>query len=179
MSYELKYHRGDKVKNLIEGWEGIVVGYSIPSDGMVMYTCAVPKTESKADYAGETMNITCDDASFVLVEAIASDDPFYAEFPTDHKFVIGDRVNNLVEPEIGSGCIIGINVFNNLCVYYQVSTDKANNDGKRQSRLYSESVLEKVEDSKLSDPQTVKKAVRKTRGGPSYIADDLMRTRYE
>lgn len=169
MSYEFKFHRGDKVKNIIEGWTGIVQGYHIPLDGMMMYGCVIPKAKDKRDYDEETIYVTVDEVSLELIEACDPSDSKYAEFPDTFEFQIGDKVKSLVAPTQSEGVITAITCYPNLCIHYRISTDASNNEGKIKSFTFPGSILTKIEDSPIKGKVSKLRTTANTTGGPSFI----------
>lgn len=165
MPYNLKFHRGDKVKHLVEGCEGVVVGYYIPADGMIMYSISVKKQKEKAEYENETTTICVDEVSLDLIEACKPDDPFYGEFVTDTKYKIGDLVEDILSPENKRGRICSITCFTNNCIHYGVVTERLSDKGKQVTVKIAESMVRKVEDSPIKQAD---KPVKKKTGGPSF-----------
>ena len=174
MNIELKFNRGDKVKHLYEGWEGTITSYYVPSDGMIMYGCAVPRIEQ--GYSGETTDVVTDEDSLILIEACKEDNPLYSKFNTNLKFEPGDRVESIINPKLRTGIITGVNCFFNNCIYYFIETERLNKDGKVITDKISENLLRKVDES-VSDKkikeeiQKNKSSSNKRTGGPSFIMD--------
>lgn len=162
---EIRFHRGDKVKNILEGWIGTIVGYYIPTDGMIMYDCAITKPKDASSYEGETTTIATDDVSLELVEACDKDNSFYAEFNTDIEFNIGDKVKCIVSNSF-EGYVAGIRCYMNNCIHYSIAIDKLNDKGKMVYLSLPPSFIEKISDTKIKDANKLKKT-----GGPSFILD--------
>lgn len=171
MFSNLEFHRGDKVRNRIEGWEGTVVSAYICGDAMPMIGVAIPKKADKAEYEGETINVTVDMVDLVLVKRDMTDG-YNQAFPSTNKYKIGDAVINIFEPDY-SGTIIGVRCHCNFCYGYMVATHTKDRDNKSNKFQFAESNL-RLDESKpnVFTAATKQTSTETTRpGGPSFITE--------
>jgi len=166
MDYKLKFKRGEIVKSMRDGVEGVITGFIEHYHSGLMFSVDIPKPKEKQEYKGELHGIYVDEIE--LINALdkngnkkISHPDYVAELAIDFKYPLNVKAKNICNG--CTGLIISRSTHANGCHFYTLVTEEWD---KTKGEVIKMSIPEKfielleplkVENHEIEESLTTKK----------------------
>lgn len=153
MSVSFKFRRGDCVRSIKDGVQGVIIGYQDSLYNMPAYMVSILKHEKQQEYPGECFDVTIDEVELVKIDKLPMvDEAYIKEFDDTFCFQLGNKVRHKYSDS--EGIVTRRYQFSNGCNYVQITMNKFDDKGSPVELFLSENTIDLV-----PDPEPVIKSV--------------------